>query len=188
MAAPATCVMTAPADGAVIEIASGQSSIDVHVTGTTDPSVAVQILDDGDPIGDPGAANGGGAFDITLTLTPGVYVLTALAGDDPETTESSPARTIHVRPTIRTAATVTWYFNWLNDSIVSGIPQYTAKRAACLWAGVAVDKSMAAALNEILGNAPGLWVSVNQALNEIAETSGLGNANALKAICEGEVS
>lgn len=188
MAAPATCVMTAPADGAVIEIASGESSIAVHVTGTTDASAAVQILNDGTPIGSAGAANGSGAFDITLTLTPGVYELTARAGTNPEFTISDPAHTISVRPTIRTAATVTWYFNWLNDSIVSGIPQYTAKRAACLWAGVAVDKSMAAALNEILGNAPGLWVSVNQALNEIAETSGLGNANALKVICEGEVS
>lgn len=177
MAVPALCNITSPANGISIGAPlSGTASISVVVA--TDPTTPVSLKKNAGAYGAPTTSSAGGAVTFTSqTFTAGANTVRARAGTDPDFLESSiitftvvDQKAAVVKASDRSSR---WYLNFIAGNAVYGIPDIllpTMRSAACLWAGVSeVNFGTVAALNIKAGiTDPGLYVSVNKALNLIA--------------------
>jgi hypothetical protein len=204
MAVPDECEITYPADLARFGAAPDNTAT-FTVTGTTDPSISVQLLLEDVPEGDPVTSSVAGAFSIPVTLPLGAHDLSALAGTDPDTLESS-SITVVVFDVVAAIGSdtaeksVTWYLNFLAGADVTTNNLLDARTAACTWAGVSpADYSMMGALNVKAGNTDrSLWKRVNTVLNQLAQNAAtpgsypnaraqwLDNQTALYNICVAE--
>lgn len=172
MPAPATCVITAPANNYTVDAKPGGTAL-ITVTVTTDATTPVQLKFGVTNHGAPVTSNGAGLATFTNVAFPiGTTVLTAVAGTDPDFTTSTAKNVIVTNQIALIAAgsdrSVAWYLNWLAGNSISG-SLMTAKDAACLWAGVSnVDYGLIGALNVKASNTDrSRWMSVNATLNQI---------------------
>ena len=179
MAAPATCVITFPTTGWTVGAAPNNTAT-LSVTGTTDPSTPVELFDGVTSKG-TSTSNGSGAFTFTSKVFAiGDHSLTVVAGTDPDTTTSA-AVTLHVIDVIAAIddpnnRSMQWYLNFLAGETVYNIPggsMLSCKDAACNWAGVSKnDYTLLGALNAKATNTVGIWLPVNQVLNQLADPTG----------------
>lgn len=174
MAAPATCVITAPVTNTTLQWLPGGTAT-VTVTVTTDAATPVQLKFGGVNSGSPVTSNGSGLATFTNKSFPiGTTVLTAVAGTAPDTTTSTAINVIVSNPvaavTKGSDRSVRWYLNWLASQPVNVEPALTARAAACAWAGVSVvDYGLIGALNVKTANTDrSRWQSVNACLNRLA--------------------
>jgi len=174
MAAPETCEITSPLDGATFG-ALPDGTYTTDVVGTTDPDVDVELFF-GAVSQDTGTADENGDFVFEDVEFPtGTTVVTVVAGTDPDTLESDPVDVIvtDLLATITNADqhTTEWYLNWLAGSNMASPSLLTAHDAACLWASVSArDYSLIGALNTVAGNARSLWIkNMNVILNQVSQ-------------------
>lgn len=174
MAAPATCVITAPANNYTVNAGPDGTAL-VTVTVTTDAATPVQLKFGAVAHGSPVTSNGSGLATFTNVVFPiGTTVLTAVAGTDPDTTTSTAKNVIVVNALAAIVQgsdrTVKWYLNYLAGQSVAGEPPLTARAAACAWAAVSVvDYDLIGAFNVKAGNTDRTrWQSVNACANRLA--------------------
>jgi hypothetical protein len=188
-----TCaIITEPDTGETFTIPSGETAALVPVSVQTLAGVSVVLLVDGLPWGSPVTADGEGVALFNPYLEEGGHSFQARTGSGDEEMDSEivnvTVEPTDTRPPLVPDMNLRWYLNWIantfDTSVTPPVPLYTTAEAAAYWAGISLDQSLASALNKILGNLPGHWVSVNIALNQIAGTTGLSNVLAAYAIAQ----